>query len=73
MTSLDAKNLRRERTAKQEAADALDLQVFRCIGRLLQFADDHHDKDVREFGMALGGVRQHIRKHMHAADQKETA
>lgn len=73
MTSLDAKNLRRERTAKQEAADALDLQVFRCIGRLLQFADDYKDKDVREMGMVLAGMRQRVRKHMCAADQKETA
>lgn len=62
-----------QRTAKQKEADALDLDVFRCIGRLLQFADDHKDKDVREAGMALGGVRRHIRKHMHPADQKETA
>lgn len=61
-----------QRTAKQKEADALDLQVFRCIGALLQFADDHKDKDVREFGVALGGVRQHIRKHMHAADRKGT-
>lgn len=61
------------RTAKQKEADTLDLEIFRCIGRLLQFADDHHDKNVREAGMALGGVRRHIRKHMHAADQKDTA
>lgn len=61
------------RTAKQKEADELDLQVFRCISALLQFADDHKSKDVRDFGMALGGVRQHIRKHMHPKDQKETA
>lgn len=61
-----------ERTAKQKEADALDLQVFRCIGALLQFADDHKDKDVREAGMALGGVRLHIRKHMRADDRKGT-
>lgn len=61
------------RTAKQKEADALDLQVFRCIGALLQFADDHKDRDVREFGIALGGARRHIRKHMHPTDQKETA
>lgn len=61
------------RTAKQKEADALDLQVFRCIGALLQFADDHNDKDVREAGVALGGVRRHIRKHMHPKDQKETS
>lgn len=62
-----------QRTAKQKEADALDLDVFRCIGRLLQFADDHNDKDVREAGMVLGGVRRHVRKHMHAADQERTA
>lgn len=61
-----------QRTAKQKEADALDLEVFRCIGRLLQFADDHKDKDVREAGIALGGVRRHIRKHMSAADLKGT-
>jgi hypothetical protein len=61
-----------QRTAQQKEADALDLQVFRCIGRLLQFADIHKDNDVREFGIALGGVRRHIRKHMHAADRKGT-
>lgn len=61
-----------QRTAKQKEADALDLQVFRCIGALLQFADDHKSKDVREFGVALGGVRRHIRKHMCAADRKGT-
>lgn len=47
-----------QRTAKQKEADALDLGVFRCISRLLQFADDHKDKDVREAGIALGGVRR---------------
>lgn len=62
-----------QRTAKQKEADALDLMVFRCIGRLLQFADDYKDKDVREAGVVLGRVRQHIRKHMHPVDQKETA
>lgn len=61
-----------QRSAKQKEADALDLDVFRCIGRLLQFADDYKSKDVREAGMALGGVRRHIRKHMHPADQKRT-
>jgi hypothetical protein len=61
-----------QRTAKQKEADALDLEVFRCIGRLLQFADDNKDKDVREAGMALSVVRRHIRKHMHPADRKGT-
>jgi hypothetical protein len=60
------------RTARHQEADGLDLQVFRCIGAILQFADDHKDKDVREYGMALGGVRRHIRKHMHPADRKGT-
>lgn len=62
-----------QRTAKQKDADALDLMVFRCIGRLLQFADDHKDKGVREMGMAIGGMRHRVRKHMHVTDQKETA
>lgn len=61
-----------DRTRKQKEADALDLQVFCCIGALLQFADDHKSKDVREYGMVLGGVRRHIRKHMHDADRKRT-
>ncbi|TPM53240.1 hypothetical protein FJ959_22170 [Mesorhizobium sp. B2-2-4] len=61
------------RTSEQRDADALDLQVFRCIGALLQFADDHKDKDVREMGIALGQMRQRVRKHMHPVDQKETA
>ena len=62
-----------QHAAKQREADDLDLQVFRCIGALLQFAYDHKSKEVRQFGMALGGVRKHIRKHMHPAKQKETA
>lgn len=62
-----------DRTQKQKDADALDLEVFRCIGRLLQFADDHRDPDVRAMGLALGGKRDRVRKHMHAADRAEKA
>ena len=56
------------RTTKQKDADALDLRVFRCIGALLQFADDHKDKDVREMGMDIGGMRHRVRRHMHPDD-----
>lgn len=61
------------RTRKQKEADELDLAVFRCIGRLLQFADDHKDRDVREMGMALAGMRHRVRKHMHKDDQAQKA
>lgn len=58
-----------QRTAKQKDADALDLTVFRCIGALLQFADDHKDPQVREMGLIIGTMRHRVQKHMHAGDR----
>ncbi|TIW23117.1 MAG: hypothetical protein E5V63_25490 [Mesorhizobium sp.] len=61
-----------QRTTIQKEADDLDLMVFRTIGALLRFADDHKDKEVREMAVGIGMMRHRVRKHMNTDDRTAT-
>lgn len=60
------------RTKKQIEADRLDLEVFRLVDRLQQFADEFKDSDVRATAQSLSACRRHVRKHMSAKDRERT-
>jgi len=58
------------RTVKQIAADKLDLEVFRIVSQLDQFANDFRDDAVRQMASNIDGLRHRIRKHMHRIDSE---
>ncbi len=61
------------RTKLQQDADRLDLQVFRAVGALEQFASQYHFKDIDAMAGTINGLRYLVRKHMHPKDREETS
>lgn len=60
------------RTKKQVEADRLDMDIFRLVGWLHQFADEFKDEDVRATARSLSACRRHVRKYMSAKDRERT-
>lgn len=61
------------RTKLQREADSLDLQVFRLIGTLEQFAKDHRERGASTMATDLKMMRHVIRRHMHPRDREVTS
>lgn len=64
--------MREKRSVKQIDADRLDLECFRLIGKIEQFAKEHGDKQLAAGVAHLNGLRINIRRYMHAKDREIT-
>lgn len=61
------------RTKKQIEANRIDMEIFRVIRMLDQFAEDYEDGDVAAFSRTIFSSRGEVRKHMHNDDRRTTA
>lgn len=61
------------RSAKQIAANKLDLDVVRLVYQIERFVDRYGDDDVAEIARRLNAHRGRIRRHLHRADREATS
>lgn len=61
------------RTKLQIDANSLDLQVFRTVAALEQFAAQYGIKEIDAIAGTINGLRHLVRKHMHKKDREETS
>lgn len=65
--------MRVKRTTMQTEADAIDLEIFRIIGRIERFAETTRFKDeVMDSAGRLQSARYAIRTLMHPSDREQT-
>lgn len=60
------------RTKKQIEANRIDMEIYRVIRMLDQFAEEHEDADVAALSRTMFCSRGDIRKHMHGNDRRAT-
>lgn len=66
-------SMRFKRTKMQEEADAIDIEIFRLIGRIERFATTTVFKDeVMDSATRLQQARYAIRSLMHPKDREQT-
>ena len=65
------------RTALQREANQLDLEMFRLMGRLQQFAEEHKGRirteKFADLARTISGNRYYVRQYMHREDREATA
>lgn len=64
--------MRETRSIKQIDANKLDIEIFRVVGQIDRFANDHRDDAARQMAAILDGMRERIRRHMHPKDRADT-